>query len=270
MLYWLAVTYVRYRRWWKWQMKWPIWCTKWCFAFHGQWKLLLIKNESMLVGMRKVSTYQMQSMMLSWGSIILTIWGLLPSRTQVVDILLHLLETQQLHQQPMEHNKHLWWICKRKKVKKRKGWRKRTAKTRETAVHQMILPEVQWNISLLVNWSQLQKGIYFGCFAEDASTQREWIMCSCTRWIHGDCIDNDDVDIEKSALCPLCSHFCWNICIPLSCKLYFNAAQFLHIRISWILAWYFFKYCKLQQYTSNPKILFAQIYTTQVLKNANN
>ena len=44
----------------------------------------------------------------------------------------------------------------------------------------------------------------FGHFADDAGTGREWLMCCCTRWIHEDCIDNEDVDIEKCVFCPLC------------------------------------------------------------------
>jgi len=46
--------------------------------------------------------------------------------------------------------------------------------------------------------------VCFGCFADDAGTGREWIMCCCTRWIHEDCIDNDDVDVENCVFCPLC------------------------------------------------------------------
>ena len=36
----------------------------------------------------------------------------------------------------------------------------------------------------------------FGLYADDAGTGREWLHCRCSRWIHEDCIDNDDVDIE--------------------------------------------------------------------------
>ena len=30
-------------------------------------------------------------------------------------------------------------------------------------------------------------------------------MCSCTKWIHEDCIDNDDDDIDN---CVFCSYVC--------------------------------------------------------------
>ena len=44
----------------------------------------------------------------------------------------------------------------------------------------------------------------FGHFADDAGTGREWLMCCCTRRIHEDCIDNEDVDIDKRVFCSLC------------------------------------------------------------------
>ena len=44
----------------------------------------------------------------------------------------------------------------------------------------------------------------FGMYADDAGTGREWLQCRCSRWIHEDCIDDDDVDIEQSIFCPLC------------------------------------------------------------------
>jgi len=30
----------------------------------------------------------------------------------------------------------------------------------------------------------------FGLYADDAGTDREWIECSCSRWIHEDCVEN--------------------------------------------------------------------------------
>ena len=41
--------------------------------------------------------------------------------------------------------------------------------------------------------------VCFGCFADDAGTGREWIMCL----VRDGCIDNENVDIEKSVFCPL-------------------------------------------------------------------
>ena len=37
----------------------------------------------------------------------------------------------------------------------------------------------------------------FGMYADDAGTGREWLECRCSRWIHEDCIDDDDVDVEQ-------------------------------------------------------------------------
>ena len=44
----------------------------------------------------------------------------------------------------------------------------------------------------------------FGMYADNAGIRREWLQCRCSRWIHEDCIDDDDVDIEQSIFCPLC------------------------------------------------------------------
>ena len=46
--------------------------------------------------------------------------------------------------------------------------------------------------------------VCFELYADDAGTGREWLQCQCSRWIHEDCIDDDDVDIEHSIFCPLC------------------------------------------------------------------
>ena len=37
-----------------------------------------------------------------------------------------------------------------------------------------------------------------GMYADDAGTGREWLQFRCSRWIHEDCIDDDDVDVEQS------------------------------------------------------------------------
>ena len=44
----------------------------------------------------------------------------------------------------------------------------------------------------------------FGVFSDDEGTAREWVMCSCNRWIHEDCIDPADINDETSKVCPLC------------------------------------------------------------------
>ena len=46
--------------------------------------------------------------------------------------------------------------------------------------------------------------VCFGMYADDAGTGREWLECQCSRWVHEDCIDDDDVDIERCIFCPLC------------------------------------------------------------------
>ena len=37
--------------------------------------------------------------------------------------------------------------------------------------------------------------VCFELYADDSGTRREWLQCQCSRWIHEDCIDDDDVDI---------------------------------------------------------------------------
>ena len=44
----------------------------------------------------------------------------------------------------------------------------------------------------------------FGVFSDDEGMAREWVMCSCNRWIHEDCIDPADVNDETSKVYPLC------------------------------------------------------------------
>ena len=46
--------------------------------------------------------------------------------------------------------------------------------------------------------------VCFGSFEEDIGTGREWLQCSCMRWIHEDCIDTDDMDSSTNKVCPLC------------------------------------------------------------------
>ena len=35
--------------------------------------------------------------------------------------------------------------------------------------------------------------VCYGTYQEDVDTGRQWLECSCTRWIHEDCIDDDVV-----------------------------------------------------------------------------
>ena len=42
---------------------------------------------------------------------------------------------------------------------------------------------------------------------DDVGGGREWLICSCTRQIHEDCIDNDKVEIDNCVFCPLCYSF---------------------------------------------------------------
>ncbi len=47
--------------------------------------------------------------------------------------------------------------------------------------------------------------VCYGSFDEDIGTGREWLQCSCKRWIHEDCIDTNDTDGSiDNKLCPLC------------------------------------------------------------------
>ena len=45
--------------------------------------------------------------------------------------------------------------------------------------------------------------VCYGTYLEDVDTGRQWLECSCARWIHEDCIDDEDVD-DSGKLCPLC------------------------------------------------------------------
>ena len=46
--------------------------------------------------------------------------------------------------------------------------------------------------------------VCFGSYQEDVGTGREWLQCSCSRWIHEDCVDYEDVEQDNGRLCPLC------------------------------------------------------------------
>ena len=46
--------------------------------------------------------------------------------------------------------------------------------------------------------------VCFGSYQEDVGTGREWLQCSCSRWIHEDYVDDEDVEEDSGRLCPLC------------------------------------------------------------------
>ena len=46
--------------------------------------------------------------------------------------------------------------------------------------------------------------VCFGSYEEDIDTDREWLECCCGRWLHDDCIDEEDVDNSCNKLCPFC------------------------------------------------------------------
>ena len=45
--------------------------------------------------------------------------------------------------------------------------------------------------------------VCFGSYDEDIGTGREWVECSCKRWLHEDTVDEEDMD-SSGKLCPLC------------------------------------------------------------------
>lgn len=45
--------------------------------------------------------------------------------------------------------------------------------------------------------------VCFGSYQEDIDTGREWIQCTCNRWLHEDCVSDEDIDVNGK-LCPLC------------------------------------------------------------------
>ena len=52
-----------------------------------------------------------------------------------------------------------------------------------------MLRDMDENINTDVCWS-----VCYGSYLEDVDIGRQKLECSCTRWIHEDCIDGDDVD----------------------------------------------------------------------------
>ena len=46
--------------------------------------------------------------------------------------------------------------------------------------------------------------VCFGSYQEDVGTGREWLQWSCSRWIHEDCVDDEDMEEDSRRLCPLC------------------------------------------------------------------
>ena len=41
-------------------------------------------------------------------------------------------------------------------------------------------------------------------YDKDINTGREWLQCSCGRWIHEDCIDEVVIDNSSGKVSPLC------------------------------------------------------------------
>ena len=48
--------------------------------------------------------------------------------------------------------------------------------------------------------------VCFGSYDEDIGTGREWAECSCKRWLHEDCVDEEDMD-SNGKLCPMLNGF---------------------------------------------------------------
>ena len=46
--------------------------------------------------------------------------------------------------------------------------------------------------------------VCFEMYADDAGIGREWLECQCSKCIHEDCIDDDEIDTEKCIFCSLC------------------------------------------------------------------
>ena len=44
----------------------------------------------------------------------------------------------------------------------------------------------------------------FGFYSDDFGTEREWLKCCCGRWIHEECVDENDINSSATKLCPLC------------------------------------------------------------------
>ena len=46
--------------------------------------------------------------------------------------------------------------------------------------------------------------VCFGSYDDDLDTTRHWVQCQCGKWLHEDCIDEDDSVLIDGKLCPLC------------------------------------------------------------------
>ena len=46
--------------------------------------------------------------------------------------------------------------------------------------------------------------VCFGLYLEDTDTDMDWVCCCCGRWLHEDCIDEDDIDNTRGKICPVC------------------------------------------------------------------
>ena len=55
--------------------------------------------------------------------------------------------------------------------------------------------------------------VWFG-YHEDIDTGREWLQCSCNRWIHENC--NEDLDESSGRPCPL-AEYCSRACSAYEC-----------------------------------------------------
>ena len=81
---------------------------------------------------------------------------------------------------------------------------KRTADTNTVKDPRPTCKKVRVDMAESFNTDWCLCCVCFGSYQEDIDTGREWLQCSCGKWLHEDCVDDSDMDNETNRLCPLC------------------------------------------------------------------
>ena len=81
---------------------------------------------------------------------------------------------------------------------------KRTADTNTVKDPRPTCKKVRVDMADSFNTDSSLCCVCFGSYQEDIDTGREWLQCSCGKWLHEDCVDDSDMDNETNRLCPLC------------------------------------------------------------------
>ena len=89
------------------------------------------------------------------------------------------------------------------KTKDKVATRKRLSDTAEPSEPPILEKPKIKDSSVELNHNQCC--VCFGAFDEDLGTGREWLQCSCTRWLQEGCVEEVVVDSSgQERGCPLC------------------------------------------------------------------